>query len=303
MTKVREDSSQHLRAPLSVTSAEEAAFSVGIATLQEWRTVEEWGNAEGWNVGHQDASCFHGIDPQGFFVGRLGNRLVSAVSLVNHSDKYAFWGSYVVNPEFRGQGYGRKTCKAAKSHSGRRVVGSDAMPDLVSGYSRSGASPAHETVHYVGRPERATHAPAGVVPIGPDHLNAIAEYDSGCFPAYRRDFLARWLWADGHIARTRLVNGRIAGYGVIRPAPVGHRIGPLFADTPQDAEALFDALIAHVQPDEEVSLYMPDLTGSASTFFNDRGLTEQFRVVRMYEGGTPRIRADHVFAVTSLEVG
>lgn len=278
-------------------------FTVSVATLDDWRQVTEWGNGEGWNIGFHDAECFFSIDPEGFFIGRVGDRPVSAVSLVNYSDEYAVWGHYLVDPELRGRGYGRGVCKVASPHSGSRITAGDAMPVQVANYSKDGSAPVHDTIHRVGRLERAGRGVDGVERIGPEHLDAVAAYDGECFPAYRREFLSRWLFADGHIGHARWDGRRVTGYGVIRPAPVGHRIGPLFADTPQDAEALVDSLTAHLAPGEEVSVFAPDTQEAAGPLFAARGLAEQFRVVRMYRGQVPKRRTDSVYAIGSLELG
>ena len=43
--------------------------------------------------------------------------------------------------------------------------------------------------------------------------------------------------------------GRLKGYGVLRKCRVGYKIGPLFADQPEIAEALFAALCNHAVGD------------------------------------------------------
>jgi GNAT superfamily N-acetyltransferase len=278
-------------------------FTVSVTTLEEWRQVTEWGNAEGWNIGYHDAECFFAADPEGFFLGRVGDRPVAAVSLVNHSDDYAVWGHFLVDPAHRGKGYGEKIWKVANSHSGDRVRGGDAMPAMVPTYRLVGAVPVHDTIHYIGRLDRPGIHAEGVVRVGPEHLDAVAAYDRECFPADRRRFLAKWLFADGHLAYARLRDGRITGYGVIRPAPLAYRIGPLFADTPQEAQAIFDTLTAYVAPGY-VSAFVPDTQEAAEQLFAPRGLAEQFRVVRMYQGNpVPKTRAECVYAIGSLELG
>jgi hypothetical protein len=46
----------------------------------------------------------------------------------------------------------------------------------------------------------------------------------------------------------------LAGYGVIRPCRQGHKIGPLFASSPEIAEALFNGLVSPVPSEERVYL-------------------------------------------------
>ncbi|MFJ6811666.1 GNAT family N-acetyltransferase [Streptomyces anulatus] len=282
------------------------AFTVSTATLEDWYQVAEWADGEGWNVGDGDVACFHPTDPAGFFIGRLGERPVAAVSIVNYDDRYAVLGHYLTDPEFRGRGHGLATWKAAFLHSGNRTVGLDAMPAQRANYETYGFKAVHDTVHFAGRPARPA-GPVGLVEgvalVTPEHAEALAAYDRRCFPADRSGFVARWLTAPGRTARVRLRDGAVAGYGVIRPAGRGHRIGPLFADTPEDAAALFDALVDHLDPDEEVSLDIPGTHAASADLLRSRGLAAQFHTVRMYTGPVPETAEERVFAITTLELG
>ncbi|MEU2787943.1 GNAT family N-acetyltransferase [Streptomyces sp. NPDC007100] len=279
------------------------AFTVRPATLEEWHQVAEWAAEEGWNPGRGDTACFHPTDPDGFFTGRLDGRLVSAVSVVNYSPEYAFLGYYLVHPEYRGRGLGLATWRAAVPHAGDRVVGLDAVPAQEATYRRSGFTTAYRTTRYRGRPARPGTPAVPVVPVGAGHLDEIAAYDRQCFPADRRPFLGRWLTAPGHHAYAQLRDGRVAGYGVIRAARDGMRLGPLFADTSRGAEALFDALTAHLGPGETVSLDIPDPHHSARSLARSRGLEPDSHTMRMYTGSAGPARPERGYAVTSLELG
>ncbi|MDG9683721.1 GNAT family N-acetyltransferase [Streptomyces sp. DH18] len=279
------------------------AFTVSTATLEDWYQVAEWADEEGWNVGDGDVACFHPTDPAGFFIGRLGERPVAAVSIVNYDHRYAVLGHYLTDPEFRGRGHGLATWKAAFPHAGNRTVGLDAMPAQRANYETYGFKAVHDTVHFAGRPARPGGPVRGVALVTPEHAEALAAYDRRCFPADRSGFVARWLTAPGRTARVRLRDGAVAGYGVIRPAGRGHRIGPLFADTPGDAAALFDALVDHLDPDEEVSLDIPGTHAASADLLRSRGLAAQFHTVRMYTGPVPETAEERVFAITTLELG
>lgn len=302
----------HGTASHSRSNGEDAGgLIVSTASLEDWRQVEAWAAEEGWNPGRGDAACFHPTDPTGFFLGRLGARPVSAVSVVRYSERYAFLGYYLVHPDHRGQGLGLATWRAAFPHAGTRTVGLDAVPAQQATYRRAGFVTADETTRYGGRPERSGR-PAGavasgtasaVVPVTAAGLDAIAAYDRQCFPAERRAFLGRWLTAAGHTAYAYLSEGEVAGYGVIRPAREGRRIGPLFADTPLGAEALFDALTAHLGPDDEVWIDIPGDQAAAHALASARGLAPRSHTVRMYTGPVPETREERVYGVTSLELG
>lgn len=281
-------------------------FTVAEATAADWDEIAAWTEQEGWNPGRGDAACFRPTDPAGFLVGRLDGRIVSAVSLVAYSPDYAFLGYYLVHPDHRGTGLGMATWNAALPHAEGRVIGLDAVPAQRELYVRSGFGPAYDNVRHTGRPSAAAPlTEAGTVgSVTPYHLDAISAYDSGCFPAERHAFLSRWLTADGHTARVLLDgNGHVTGYGVIRPAVHGLRIGPLFADTPAGAGVLFDALVAGSPAGAEVSIDVPDHHPEAIALAEARGLTESFRCTRMYSGPAPYTRTDAVYGTTSLELG
>ncbi|MEU5238015.1 GNAT family N-acetyltransferase [Streptomyces lydicus] len=291
----RPDAPRHTSAadPLTVTTA----------SPQDWHQVARWAADEEWNPGRGDTDCFHPTDPAGFFLGRRAGDPVSAVSVVNYSDAYAFLGYYLVHPDHRGQGLGLATWRAAFPHAGVRTVGLDAVPAQQATYRRAGFTPAYDTARYGGRPTGGDTPRPEVVPVAGTHLDALAAYDRLCFPASRRGFVTRWVTAPGHTARVYLRDGAIAGYGVIRPARTGHRIGPLFADSPQAAEALFDALTACVDPEDEVFLDIPEPRRAAVALAASRGLTPRSHTVRMYTGPVPPAAEEHTFAVTSLELG
>ena len=105
------------------------ALEVTRASVADWGIVREWAAAEGWNPGLDDAPAFFAQDPEGFFLGRVDGEPVSAISVVNYSDAYAFLGFYLVRPDLRGLGHGLATWRAGLAHAGDRTVGLDGVPD------------------------------------------------------------------------------------------------------------------------------------------------------------------------------
>ncbi|MGW6564156.1 GNAT family N-acetyltransferase [Streptomyces sp. NPDC054975] len=295
-------------------------LQVSPATLQDWAVVRRWAVAEGWNPGVADADAFFAQDPEGFFLGRVDGEPVSAISVVNYSDRYAFLGFYLVRPDRRGLGHGLATWRAALAHAGDRTVGLDGVPDQQDNYRRSGFSSVHRTARYVGEPAAprgaatdphvVTGAPHSatdphVVPAHAVDPVALAAYDSACHPAERPRFLAAWLATPGHRALARVVDGRLTGYGVVRPAEDEARVGPLFADTPADAAALLDALTAEARAfgSERIAIDMPEANPAAARLALDRGLEPTFETARMYTGPVRPIAQERVFGVTTLELG
>ncbi|MGA4957507.1 GNAT family N-acetyltransferase [Streptomyces lavendulocolor] len=285
-----------------------SALQVSRATAEDWAVVREWAVAEGWNPGLGDTASFFAQDPDGFFLGRLdGEREpVSAISVVNYDDAYAFLGFYLVRPDRRGLGYGLATWKAALAHAGGRTVGLDGVPAQQDNYRRSGFVLAHRSARYAGPVTAGSAAAgtraAGVVPATGAGLSAIAAYDAACHPAERPRFLERWLRAPGHVTLARVLDGRVTGYGVIRPAQDEPRVGPLFADSPGDAEVLLDALVAGFGADR-IAMDVPESNAAAVRLAESRGLVPTFATARMYTGPVRPFARDRVFGITTLELG
>ncbi len=271
------------------------------ATPDDWRVVTGWAADEGWNPGLRDTAAFFAQDPRGFFLGRVDGEPVSAISVVTYDAAYAFLGFYLVRPDARGRGHGIATWRAALAHAGDRTVGLDGVPAQQANYRRSGFRHRHDSMRYVG-PASPGPRPAHVRPAAEAGPAALAAYDSSCFPADRPRFLARWLDTPGHTVLVSVVDGRVTGYGVVRPAREGARIGPLFADTRADAEALLDGLTADLDG-APVGIDVPLSNASAVALAESRGLRPAFATARMYTGPVREFAQHKVFGITTLELG
>ncbi|MFF4173081.1 GNAT family N-acetyltransferase [Streptomyces sp. NPDC001744] len=285
--------------------ASSGPLSVSPATPQEWALVRSWAAEEGWNPGLSDATAFFAQDPGGFFLGRVDGEPVSAISVVTYDDAYAFLGFYLVRPGLRGLGHGLATWRAALAHAGDRTVGLDGVPAQQDNYRRSGFTTAYRTARYVGEVPVPDAPPAGVVAAGRVDPAVLAAYDRACHHADRPRFLSSWLTTPGHRALVRIVDGRPAGYGVVRPAQDEARIGPLFADTPADAAALLDGLAAEARGfgSARIAVDMPETNPAAARLALERGLEPTFETARMYTGPVRPVARERVFGVTTLELG
>jgi GNAT superfamily N-acetyltransferase len=289
------------RLPSALTESAPAGLAVTNATRDDWHTVEPWIEQQGWDPGVSDADQFYAVDPAGFFVGRLGSEIVSAIAVVNYDDSFAYLGHYMVRPDHRGRGYGVATWNAAIGHAGSRTIGLESGEEHLAKYRRSGFADAYRTRHYAGR-VKPTSMPAGVSPVVDCDPVALAAYDAQTFPADRSAFVLGWIDAPGHRAYVRLSDGHLTGYGVIRSAVSGYRIGPLVADSVGDAQALFDALTVGVGS-AEVSLETPLPNAEAAALAESYGLGAVYETVRMYNGPVRPVAHERNFAIASFELG
>ncbi|KUM73217.1 GNAT family N-acetyltransferase [Streptomyces curacoi] len=284
-----------------MASAAPEELVVTRARLADWPVISGWAADEGWNPGLADGPAFFAQDPDGFFLGRIDGEPVSAISVVNYGTDYAFLGCYLVRPDLRGRGHGLTTWKTALAHAGSRTIGLDGVVAQQDNYRRSGFEPAHRTIRYTGTAPTA-EAPAGIRVVRPEDVDDLTAYDGTCTPADRPRFLAHWLTGPGHHAVVRRTGDRVTGYGVIRPGHHCPRIGPLFADTAEDARALFAALTAEAAG-REVAIDVPETNPAALALAEEAGFTPSFETARMYTGPVRPYAQERVFGVTTLELG
>jgi len=264
----------------------------------------EWAAQEGWNPGLHDADTFHAADPEGFLGAWLGGEPVGMVSAVQYGAGFGFLGFYIVRPPFRGQGHGLALWQAAMQRFGHRVVGLDGVVAQQDNYRKSGFALAWNNVRYEGAAGGHEGAlPSSVVPLNEVALPVVLDYDAAFFTDDRRRFMRHWVAQRGSTALAVRRGGQIAGYGVIRPARSGHKIGPLFADDGEAAEQLYHALVSQVPQGTTVQIDIPACNPQALALVRAQGLTPVFETARMYVGKVPALPMQRLFGVTSFELG
>jgi GNAT superfamily N-acetyltransferase len=277
-------------------------FAVRTMTRQEVRVAVGWAEQEGWNPGIYDAEAFYAADPDGFFVAELDGKPIGSISVVNYSETFAFAGLYILKPEYRNRGYGSRLFAAGTAHAGDRNIGGDGVLTMQEKYrTRSGFSLAYRNIRFEGT--GGGNEPEGLVDTAAVPFDRLAAYDARHFPAPRPRFLEEWIRQEGTRGRAVLGgDGEVAGYGIIRRCRRGHKIGPLFADTPEVAEDIFLALSAQA-PGEPVYLDAPEPNAAAVALARRHGMVPVFETARIYTKAVPDLPLDEIFGVTSFELG
>jgi ribosomal protein S18 acetylase RimI-like enzyme len=260
----------------------------------------EWAAREGWNPGRDDAEAFFAADPKGFLIGEIGSEPVCCISAVAYEDDFGFLGFYVVRPEFRGRGHGIRIWRAGMERLAGRNVGLDGVVAQQDNYRRSGFQYAYANERFQGT--GGGSPPGGVVAIAGVPFPVLCAYDRELFTRSRESFLKAWIARPDGGALGVMQGDALRGYGVIRPCRNGHKIGPLFADTPEIAERLFANLIA-TAPGDPVYLDVPRPNAEAVALANRHGMTPVFETARMYTKGDPGVPVDRVYGVTTFELG
>lgn len=283
-------------------------FEVRTATQEEFAVAVKWAQDEGWNPGIADLEAFFAADPSGFLMGFADGKPVSSISVVRYGDGYGFLGFYIVHPGGRGKGLGMATWQAGMAYLDNRTVGLDGVVAQQDNYKLSGFQLAGRNIRFSGVPRlSAPLAPAvEIVEAQIQHAQQLEKLDRLCFGAPRPGFLRAWVFAAPETGRTTLAafeNGDLSAFATIRKCIEGYKIGPLFAQTQQAAEALFQACCAKAGPGETITLDVPEANQQAVKMAECAGLTPVFETARMYRGSAPELPWSNIFGVTSFELG
>jgi Acetyltransferase (GNAT) domain len=201
------------------------------------------------------------------------------------------------------------------AYLGERTIGLDAVLVQQANYSTCGFHLQHRNVRYSGSIAAAdlpVSSHSHIVALERDTFVKVEEYERPIFGVSRTAFLEKWLdGSSGRTARVYMHDGVVRGYGVIRPAHDGFKIGPLFADTVAVAEALFTAVVKHATAAEaassggsvKVHIDCPDVNAEATALAARYGLAPAFECARMYKGTVPSLDLKRTFGSTCLELG
>ena len=263
----------------------------------------DWAAGEGWNPGRHDADCFHGADPGGFLVGLLDDEPVAMISVVKYGDAFGFLGFYIVKEAFRGRGYGYAIWNVGLARLDGRLIGLDGVVAQQSNYEKFGFRSAYRNVRYEGIRGALARTDPAIVPLSTRRFHEVAAYDRPFFPGDRTRFLLCWIRPpEGH-ALGYVRDGSLVGYGVVRACREGFKMGPLFADDAQIAQALFLALQEKIPAGAAIFLEVPEVNAAAVALAERHGMKAVFETTRMYRGRVPQLPVQRIFGVTSFELG
>jgi GNAT superfamily N-acetyltransferase len=278
-------------------------FKIKTMTRQEVDIAIDWAGKEGWNPGLYDADCFSAADPSGFLVGLMGDEPIATISVVRYGTSFGFLGLYIVKPEYRGKGYGMQIWDAGLEYLHGRTIGLDGVVAQQGNYAKSGFVLAYNNLRYQGVGGGDAPGDPGIVPLSTMPFDQVCAYDQPFFPDDRGQFLRSWIQQPNGTALGILRNGALAGYGVMRSCRSGCKVGPLFADSPEQADRLFLALRAQAPAGSPVFLDTPAVNLAAVDLAKRHNMTVVFETARMYKGKVPVLPMDRLFGVTTFELG
>lgn len=259
--------------------------------------------AEGWNPGLHDADCFYNTDPNGFLIGYLDGQPISCISAVSYGGTFGFIGFYIVKPEYRGQGYGIQIWKAAIDRLAGHNIGLDGVVEQQPNYIKSGFKLAYRNIRYEGVAQPSSDACPQVIPLTTVPIGELCRYDRAFFPTDRPTFLKGWIQLPESTGFAWVEDHQLRGYGVVRQCRQGYKIGPLFADTPAIADAIFLHLSSSIEAGSPIFLDIPEVNAAAVDLVQRYNMHKVFETARMYTQVEPSLAIDRLFGVTTFELG
>ncbi len=280
-----------------------SGYTIRSMTRQEMDIAIEWAAAEGWNPGLYDADCFYAADPNGFFIGLVGDEPVATLSAVKYGDSFGFVGFYIVKPEYRSMGYGVRIWNTGLNYLSGRTIGLDGVIAQQENYKKSGFVLAYKNIRYKGSGGGYFQSASDIVQLSKIPFEEICAYDKSLFLEDRTEFLKCWIDQPQSTALGIYQDRKLVGYGVIRSCRFGHKVGPLFADSPEFADRLFSALKTHTPEGARIFLDAPAVNSSAVDLVKRHNMVAAFETARMYKGKIPDLPVNRLFGVTTYELG
>jgi GNAT superfamily N-acetyltransferase len=257
---------------------------------------------EGWNPGIYDADSFYNSDPDGFMGYYIKGKLIGCISAVAYDEDFGFMGFFIVKPEFRNMGYGKKLWTAALNYLGDCNIGLDGTIEMKEKYEANGFKEAYKSTRFKMNARKLETA-GETVSLKKVNFANLVVFDHLHFPTRRDVFLYNWIHQSEGESFAVCKDEKIEGYTFVRKGLEGYRIGPLFALTPEIADTLFCKAISWIPEGTQVFLDVPEINPEALNLVNKYHMESGFRTVRMYTQKAPSINMNGVYGVTNLELG
>lgn len=297
--------------------------AMSLTELVETRT--NWLVPEGWPGIKYTLAATIANDPDGFYFLEKDGQKIASISVVTYPEiNFAYIGFYLVEKHFRGKGYGKflinKAMEYAATSRSITSFGLNCVESAVPMYQKYGFKIAtvDEFWKYTVAAEYATanhpnNTATEVIELSiiDDNLFAdLIEFDASIFGAHRADFLSNFLSKPSTITIISQENGRIQGYGVIserEPAIAeahrSYKLGPLYANITEIADALLEQLIAIAKPEESIFLETPGNNTAAAAVIKQLGFEKIGVQPKMFKGMVPNFDVQRMFCYSSIAIG
>jgi GNAT superfamily N-acetyltransferase len=274
--------------------------------LEGVKTLVEWAEAEGWNPGTYDADVYFQTDPDGFYGYFHNEEMIGGGSIVSYNKEFGFMGFFIVKPEYRSHGIGKKLWYQRRDTLISRLnegasIGMDGVIAMQPFYKKGGFEILFRDERYenIGKEFKIDKNISTIID---DDFDSILAYDKQCFGFSRPQFLKPWLKLPGNKTFKYVEDGNLKGFAIVRKTNKGYKVCPLFADNEMIAEELYKACLNSVVG-EPLYLDVPVINKGSVNIIKKYNAVYVFECARMYYGKPPDNNIDKVFGITTFELG
>ena len=270
--------------------------------------IRKWAIQENWNPGVYESAALYAADPKGFHILEVNNKPVASLAAVKYSKKLGFLGLYMVKPELRGLGYGKKLWDTALLHlNDCETIGLNGVLTQTENYKKSGFTPAFLSTRWIGNTKtmffKNNDLTEKIAIKSLKDIVALVDYDTSVFSVSRAKFLEKWIKIPESQTLVAYDGDKLKGYGVLSKTNEGYKVAPLFADDIEIAKKILEGLITCIKTNERIFIDIPDINVSGESLIKHYGFSRGFSVLRMYKGKTPNFDNQKMFGLTTLEIG
>jgi GNAT superfamily N-acetyltransferase len=212
----------------------------------------------GWNQTAADWRRFLERSPKGCFVAEVGAQICGTVTTIAFEDRFAWIGMVLVDPEYRGRGFGTALLERAIRYLDELDLSAlklDATPQGRPLYEKLGFRSEYEIGRWTRRqPPGAAKPLTGVrESASPALLESICAFDRQVFGADRSGLLMSLHEEAPELTLGMLKDGALAGYALGRRGSFADHLGPWIASDPETARQLLEAFLAGSSQETQIA--------------------------------------------------
>lgn len=264
----------------------------------------------GWNMEKSYLECVFNTDPSGLvIVEKDDGKIIGHNGILAHSETIASSGMNIVKEDYRKHGIGKQLFRKVMDVMKDRNVGGTSLSNRITFYEQFGWTIKSYTIHYnQGRvnPNFIKDVPDAnveVVSVKDANFDDVISYDSELHTVPRPVYISNWALHTSATTYVALQSGRVCGYGVLRPADVGHKMYPLYANDSKIARSLFSKLASHIPKGEDLIFSQPVENEMANSFVEANNLNTYLSMTRLYNKWNIYPDLKRVYSVSTTEYG
>jgi N-acetylglutamate synthase-like GNAT family acetyltransferase len=247
----------------------------------------ELANTLSWDMASVDFEYMLTLEPCGCFVLWQDHERIGMATCVNYR-KMGWFGNLAVKPEFRRNGAGTFLVRHSVQHlknKGVEAIGLYAYQHLTGFYGNLGFKPFDDFVVLNGIAQKTNGDSNRFPKAAKKDIYALTKFDSCCMGWDRKKLFESLFQEEGNVCYYEAEKNFIQGFVMAKIYDVMAEVGPLVCkrDHSHIAIEFVKSILAKLNG-LRLYAYVPSKEAEILELFLESGLTEKFRVTRMFLG-------------------